>query len=989
MAEYRIGLPLNFKIMANTTPLATLSYIMKISMLRLATLMAAFLYLPLLTQAQAQSPCEWHLQLTDSGGDGWDGSAIGLENITTGDFFFLQLEGFVDNGTDTTYTFSFAPGDEIELIWFVGSANPEEIGVQLFDGSNNTVFSATNPTGGILFNTTVVCPPCALPSNVFEENIYDKRVKIKWTPGTADLTATGWWVIYGPAGFVPSSGLGDSIYVATPKVTITSLMPKTFYDYYIIQDCGNGELSGMAGPFTFQTYWSNDVSVTAILTPVSDCELASETITFAMSNPGSNPQSLIPYNYWVNGVPGGVPQPEDGYYTGVIGKDSTEVIEFETPFDMSDPIEYEITVYTQMEGDEDNTNDTLRYYVNNVLAPPYAQSFDKWNGGWTVVNDPNSFSDASWEHGVPNAPIIQQAGDGQKAWVTNLDGFANFAELSYIESTCFDFSDITQSPAIEFLINYSCLSGDDGAFIDYTLNDGTSWVRIGTAANTGANWYNAPDPETGLASRAFAGESNGWLKAHHLAPTLAGKPDVRFRFGYREGFGTSNEGVGIDQFRVFVPLAVDGAAIKGRSQGETSTCGLANDKFILNMVNVGGQGIPNGYSLFYQVDNGAIDSVTISNNPLVPDENLNHTFALAFDSRDKLTTIKAWIRVPGDLDLSNDTIFYSVDHRAAELPLFENFDSSFEIPGDWTTNNNAFVNNGHNNVSNVLTTNLYSGILSFEYNLPRHGVVGVGDSLKYDYRIVEFSFPFEATVLGTGNKMDVQVSTNCGTSFQTIETINSSNHVPTEDLTTRQISLANFVGNSIIVRFKGTWSSGDYYFDLDNINLIACGADMGLSANISPAAPNSSNGTASVNVGNGNPPYTYEWSTGETTQEITGLAPGTYTVFVNDAHGCSDSLSVEVQVNSIIDVPGFSRFTVRPNPTTGLLFLDVQFEQSVELQAEVINLLGQRVWASTGGETTGLTEAIDLGNAPNGIYMLRVVANGQITTRKIVKNSSN
>ncbi len=962
---------------------------MKISMLRLATLMAAFLYLPILIQAQSQSPCGWQLQLTDSGGDGWNGSAIGFDNITTGDFFFLQLGGFVDNGADTTYTFNLAPGDVIELVWFDGSANPEEIGVHLFDGSNNPVFSATNPTSGILFNTTVVCPPCALPSNVFEENIYDKRVKIRWTPGTADLTATGWWVIYGPAGFVPSSGLGDSLYVTTPKVTINGLMPKTFYDYYIIQDCGNNTTSGMAGPFNFQTYWSNDVSVTAVLTPMSDCDLASETITFAMSNPGSNPQSLIPYNYWVNGVPGGVPQPEDGYYTGVIGKDSTEVIEFETPFDMSDPIEYEITVYTQMEGDEDNSNDTLRFYVNNVLAPPYAQSFDKWNGGWTVVNDPNSFSDPTWEHGVPNAPIIQQAGDGQKAWVTNLDGFTNFAEHSYIESTCFDFSDITQSPAIEFLINYSCTPINDGAYIDYTLNDGVTWTRIGTAANTGANWYNAPDPETGTPSRAFAGESDGWLKAHHLAPILAGKPDVRFRFGYRAGFGTSKEGVGIDQFRVFVPLSIDGAAIKGISQGETSVCGLQNDKFTLNMVNVGGQSIPNGYSLFYQLDNGTIDSVTINNNPLSPDENLNNIFALGFDSRDKLTTIKAWIRVTGDLDITNDTIFYSVDHRASALPLFEDFESSDDIPVGWTTTINANVNMEHNNVSHVITTNLYSGITSFEYDLPRHGVVGVGDSLKFDYRIVEFGSPFEATILSAGNKTEVQVSDNCGTSFQTVLTINSSNHISTEALATRKISLANFVGSSIIVRIKGTWSSGDYFVDLDNINLIACGADMGLFANISPTAPNSSNGTASVNVGNGNPPYTYEWSTGETTQEITGLAPGTYTVFVNDAHGCSDSLSVEVQVSNIIDVPGFSRFSVRPNPTTGMLFLDVQFEQSVELQAEVINLLGQRVWASTGGETTSLTEAIDLGNAPNGIYMLRVVANGQISTRKIVKNSSN
>src|SRR5690242_17739280 len=43
-----------------------------------------------------------------------------------------------------------------------------------------------------------------------------------------------------------------------------------------------------------------------------------------------------------------------------------------------------------------------------------------------------------------------------------------------------------------------------------------------------------------------------------------------------------------------------------------------------------------------------------------------------------------------------------------------------------------------------------------------------------------------------------------------------------------------------------------------------------------------SNGSASVNVGSGTPPYVYHWSNGATTSSISGLVPGTYTVIVND-----------------------------------------------------------------------------------------------------------
>ncbi|OFY89644.1 MAG: hypothetical protein A2236_00015, partial [Bacteroidetes bacterium RIFOXYA2_FULL_33_7] len=56
----------------------------------------------------------------------------------------------------------------------------------------------------------------------------------------------------------------------------------------------------------------------------------------------------------------------------------------------------------------------------------------------------------------------------------------------------------------------------------------------------------------------------------------------------------------------------------------------------------------------------------------------------------------------------------------------------------------------------------------------------------------------------------------------------------------------------------------------------------------------SANGTASVSVTVGSEPFTYAWSTGETTSGIENLLQGEYNVAVIDANGCATSEIVEV-----------------------------------------------------------------------------------------------
>lgn len=67
-----------------------------------------------------------------------------------------------------------------------------------------------------------------------------------------------------------------------------------------------------------------------------------------------------------------------------------------------------------------------------------------------------------------------------------------------------------------------------------------------------------------------------------------------------------------------------------------------------------------------------------------------------------------------------------------------------------------------------------------------------------------------------------------------------------------------------------------------------------LPTTIATPATNGSNGNIYLEVSGGTAPYTYQWSNGATTQHLTGLSVGTYTVIITDVQGCISFASATV-----------------------------------------------------------------------------------------------
>lgn len=82
-------------------------------------------------------------------------------------------------------------------------------------------------------------------------------------------------------------------------------------------------------------------------------------------------------------------------------------------------------------------------------------------------------------------------------------------------------------------------------------------------------------------------------------------------------------------------------------------------------------------------------------------------------------------------------------------------------------------------------------------------------------------------------------------------------------------------------------------------------------------------GSINLSVSGGQSPYTYRWSNGATTEDLTGIAAGTYTVFVTDAAGCSMDDAIPVGSSNSISLSATRQDVQCAGQSTGAVNLSV------------------------------------------------------------------
>ena len=139
-------------------------------------------------------------------------------------------------------------------------------------------------------------------------------------------------------------------------------------------------------------------------------------------------------------------------------------------------------------------------------------------------------------------------------------------------------------------------------------------------------------------------------------------------------------------------------------------------------------------------------------------------------------------------------------------------------------------------------------------------------------------------------------------------------------------------------------------------------------------------GTIDLTVGGGSM-YSYSWSNGAITEDLSGLAAGNYAINVTDlATGCmiSDIATVGSQVG--LDELLNNSFTIHPNPSNGIFQVTVSSLES-DMTMEIVSATGQVVKKSAiSSEST----SVDIHNVLPGAYFVKIISKNGVAVKSIV-----
>ncbi len=143
---------------------------------------------------------------------------------------------------------------------------------------------------------------------------------------------------------------------------------------------------------------------------------------------------------------------------------------------------------------------------------------------------------------------------GSSAWVTGLTG--NYADNNeaYLYSPSFNCA-ATGTYVLKFKVKNKFELSYDGYIVEYSLDLGNNWTKLGTSVLT--NWYDFSNSTSNTAfpqnQPYFNATMSAYAQKQFTFSSLAGNTKVAFRFVFKSDQNTNDVGLAIDDFEITGP----------------------------------------------------------------------------------------------------------------------------------------------------------------------------------------------------------------------------------------------------------------------------------------------------------------------------------------------------------------------------------------------------------------------------------------------------
>ena len=926
------------------------------------------------TGGSPTSCCIYTLDMQDQG-NSWNGASIDVlvNGSNVGNFT-------VFGGGANTETFNVCTGDNIELLWNAGGFD-NEVSFDLLDGAGATVFSqGANPTPGSIYTGTASCP--AGPNNPSSLNNIPAGTYIIDVIDNNGCSISDTIVVNNINTFTTSAALNDeNCGLSDGAIDLTTTGGSTPFTFNWSNGATTEDISGLiAGTYSVtstdasgcavvDTFIINTVfayTTSAVLTNDS-CGLGNGTIDLTVTG-GTAPITFV----WSNG-------------------NSTE--------DISGLTAGTYTV-TTTDGIGCILVDTFNINSSAAFTTSGAVTNDTCGLGTglidlTLVGGTAPFTH-SWSNGATTEDIAGIGAGTYMVTSTDASGCSVTDTFTVINSTTFTYSGTTTTDSCGLgngIIDLTIVGGSlpfTFAWSNGATTEDVTGLSAGSYSVTMTDASGCSDLTTFLvnssasfiASAVITNDSCGLGSgAIDLTVNGMGSPCCTFTLDMQDSFGDGWDGASID-------VNINGSFIGNY----TVTTGASNVEPIIVCngdlleltYNAGNFENEHSYTLF---DASGTPLLVVASPPTpglaysAPVACPNPAPIVAFNWSNGSTIEDINNLIAGSYTVTiTDTL---TGCSAVETYTVNNSFVGFTAAGI-TSDDSCNVGMGAVDISiaggtapytftwsNGASTEDISGLTSGVYSVTISDGGGCTDVQNFTINnITTFTYTSAIT------------NDSCGLGVGAIDLTISGGSSPfifawSNGATTEDISGLGAGTYSVTITDASGCSAVDSFVINNTTPFTAAGVVS--NAGCSTCSDGSINITAT-----GDAPFTFVWSNGATTEDISSLLPGGYSIIITGASGCMDSLYFTVDYPIGIDETDVSWFVnLFPNPARDEFTLDYNFRTNDDVRFTIYNIIGELIHdediLETQGKITVSAESMD-----PGIYFIQLTSLDRRETIKLI-----